>query len=82
MKTFENIDTKEINSIIDTVLTENMTFGEVVDELERTENKYFYISLCNNDILEAIENEKEIAEQLELWLVCIQPIGIYVALHH
>lgn len=81
MNTFEEVTTEELNNIIDTELNENMTFTEVYEELDRTENQYFYISLNDEDVTEAIENEKDIAEQLGLWLVCIMPLGVYVALH-
>lgn len=78
---FEEVNYKDLNKVIDTNLTEDMNFNEIADELDRTENSYFYISLTDEDILEAIENEKEIAEQLNLWLVCIMPQCTYIALH-
>lgn len=81
LDTFEETTTEELNNIIDTQLTDDMTFTEVYEELDRTENKYFYISLCDEDVIEAINNERDIAEQLDLWLVCIMPQCVYVALH-
>ena len=81
MKTFDKISTTELNKIIDTKLTDDMDFVEVYEELDRTENRYFYISLAEEDVLEAYENEKEITDQLDLWFVCIEPQEIYVALH-
>ena len=79
--TFKKVTTKDLNNIIDTNLNDNMNFVQVYEELDRTENRYFYISLSDEDVLEAIEEEKEIAEQLDLWLVCIMPLGVHVALH-
>jgi len=32
-----------------------------------------------NDVLEAIENEKEVAESLDLRLTFIEDLGIYIA---
>lgn len=81
LNTFEEVTTDELNSIIDTELTEEMSYTEVYESLDETEHKYFYVSLSDDDVLEAIENEREIAEQLDLWLVCIMPQCIYVALH-
>lgn len=78
---FEEISNKELNYLIGTNLNKDMTFTEIYEELDRTENNYFYISLCDEDVFEAIESEKEIAEQLDLWLVCIMPQCVYVALH-
>ena len=79
--TFEEVTTEELNNIIGTELDDNMSFSEVYESFDNTEHRYFYISLCDNDVLEAIEDEKEIAEQLDLWNVCIMPQCIYVALH-
>ncbi|MAX51507.1 MAG: hypothetical protein CMH22_05965 [Methylophaga sp.] len=81
LNTFEEVTVDELNSIIDTELNEDMTFTEVYESLDRTEHRYFYISLNDTDVLEAIEDEREIAEQLDLWLVCIVPQCIYIALH-
>lgn len=69
------------NSYCDTNLTENMSFEEAVDDIERANNNYFYVSLCENDVIEAINNEKEIADQLDLDNVFIKELGIYIALH-
>jgi len=71
---------QEFNSYRDTTLTEDMTFAEVVENIENANNSYFYISLSQNDVIEAINDEKEIAEQLDLDLVYLLPQGIAIAL--
>ena len=71
---------QEFNSYRDTTLTENMTFAEAVENIENANNSYFYISLSQNDVIEAINDEKEIAEQFDLDLVYLLPQGIAIAL--
>ena len=71
---------QEFNSYRDTTLTEDMTFADAVENIENANNSYFYISLSQNDVIEAINNEKEIAEQFDLDLVYLLPQGIAIAL--
>ena len=71
----------EFNSYCDTTLGADMTFAEVVDNIESANNSYFYISMSKDDIVEAINNEKEIADQLDLDKVYIKEVGVYVTLH-
>ena len=71
---------QEFNSYCDTTLTESMTFAEVVDNIEDANNTYFYVSMCKDDVVEAINNVKEIADQLDLDKVYIKEVGVYIAL--
>ena len=71
---------QEFNSYRDTTLNEEMTFSELVENIENANNSYFYISLDQNDVIEAIENEKEIAAQLDLDLIYLLPQGLAIAL--
>ena len=71
---------QDFNSYRDTTLTEDMAFSEAVENIENANNGYFYISLSKDDVIEAIENEKEIAEQFDLDLIYILPQGIAIAL--
>ena len=71
---------KEFNSYCDTTLTEDMTFYEAVDNIEKANNNYFYVSACEEDVVEAIESESDIASQLELELVHIDEVGVFIAL--
>ena len=79
MKTFDNYTIEEFNLVTGTKLTKDMTFQEVNDEIEKQEVSYFYISMDENDVLEAIENEKEVAEALDLRLINIQNLDIFIA---
>jgi len=72
---------QEFNSYCDTTLTKDMTFVEVVDNIDDANNTYFYVSMCKDDVVEAINNEKEITEQLDLNKVYIKEVGVYIALH-
>ena len=71
---------QEFNSYCDTTLTKDMTFAEAVDDIDSANNKYFYVSMCKDDVIEAINNEKEIADQLDLDKVYIKEVGVYIAL--
>jgi predicted methyltransferase len=72
---------QEFNSYCDTTIKENMTFAEVVDNIDSANNNYFYVSMCKDDVIEAINNIKEIADQLDLDKVYIKEIGVYITLH-
>ena len=78
--TFRTETPKEFNSYCDTTLTDDMTFSDAVDNIERANNNYFYVSACKDDVIKAINNDLEIAEQLDLDLVFIDEIGVYIAL--
>jgi hypothetical protein len=69
----------DFNLVFDTHLKANMTFAEFIDEIEEKEVSYFYVSMDENDVTEAIENEKEIAEQLDLRLIYISDLGVFIA---
>lgn len=80
MKTqFDKWTLHDFNIVMDTDIKETDTFFEAVDKIEEEEVQYFYISMDANDVLEAIENEKEIAKQLGLSLIYIDGMGIYIA---
>lgn len=71
---------KEFNSYCDTTLRKDMTFAEAIDDIERANNNYFYVSMSEEDVEEAIVNEQEIADQLDLDKVFIKDLGIFIAL--
>ena len=80
MKTqFDKWTLHDFNMVMGTSIKETDTFFEAVNKIEEEEVQYFYVSMDANDVLEAIENEKEIAEQLGLSLIYIDGIGIYIA---
>lgn len=72
---------KEFNSYCDTTLRKDMTFAEAIDDIESANNNYFYVSMRKEDVEEAIVNEQEIADQLDLDKVFIKDLGIFIALH-
>jgi len=71
---------QEFNSYRDTTLTKDMTFAEVIDKIDSANNNYFYVSMCKDDVVEAINDEKEITDQLDLDKVYIKEVGVYIAL--
>ena len=80
MKTeFEEYSVETFNLVFGTDLKTSMTFQEASDNIEQEEVNYFYVSMYDNDVLEAIENEKEGAEALDVRLIYIEDLGIYIA---
>ena len=75
---FEVWGTGDFNCVMDTDLKTNMTFQQAIDEIEEAEVNYFYVSMCEEDVLEAVENEKDIAEALDLRFILIEDLGIYI----
>ena len=76
---FSSYSVNDFNIVTGTDLKSDMNFAEAIDEIEREEVNYFYVSMCEEDVLEAIENEKEIAEALDLRLIYIEDLGICIA---
>ena len=72
---------KEFNSYCDTTLRKDMSFAEAIDDIESANNNYFYVSMRKEDVEEAIANEQEVADQLDLDKVFIKELGIFIALH-
>ena len=70
--------TGDFNCVMDTDLKTNMNFQQAIDEIEKAEVSYFYVSMCEEDVLEAVENEKDIAEALDLRFILIEDLGIYI----
>ena len=63
----------------DTNILPTDTFQEVGDKIDEAEISYFYISMNDSDVLVAIENEKEVAEMLDLRLIFIEELCIFIA---
>lgn len=81
MATFENLSLDAFNKLCSTNIKRSDDFYEAVLKIENEHNLYFYVSMCEQDVLEAIENEKEVADALDLYLVFVDEIGIYIALY-
>ena len=77
---FREESIERFNSYCDTTLHKDMNFLEAIEHIEDADNNYFYVSSCEEDVLQAIEDEKEIADQLDLDKVYISELGIYIAL--
>lgn len=72
---------EKFNSYCDTTLRKEMSFQEAIDNIESANNNYFYVSMRQEDVEEAISNEQEVADQLDLDKVFIKELGIFIALH-
>jgi len=81
LSVFQPISTTEFNSFTDAGLTDTDTFAEICDKLDQEDISHFYISLDDEDVLEAVENEKEIADLLDLRYYTIEPQGIFIAIY-
>lgn len=79
---FDKMSTSEFNSIFETTLEKSMNWHEVIEDFDKNElDEYFYVSVAKEDVVEAIESEdKELIEQLNLWLIYIEQVGVYIAI--
>ena len=77
---FRKMSLEDFNLQCDTTLNSNMSFNEAMNNIESANNNYFYTSMCKNDVIEAYNNEIEVARQLDLEFVFIDDLGIYIAL--
>ena len=78
-KEFNKWTLEEFNRLTEADILPEDSFQEIVDKIEKEEINYFYISMNKEDVLGAIEAEKEIAEALDVRLLFIDEIGIYIA---
>ena len=76
---FNKWSLEEFNRMCDTNILPTDTFQEAGDKIDGAEISYFYISMNDSDVLEAIENEKEVAEMLDLRLIFIEELCIFIA---
>jgi hypothetical protein len=76
---FSKYTIKEFNLITDCSLHKKMLFNEFLDEIDKNDVSYFYVSMNEDDVIEAINAEKEIAEMLDIRLINIYELGIYIA---
>lgn len=77
-KDFDKYSIQEFNLVFDANLeSDNISFHELCEEVDRADVSYFYMSACHEDVFEAVENEIEVAEQMGLRF--IQVCGYYIA---
>jgi hypothetical protein len=78
---FEKISTEQFERQFAYGVDVNMNIGEISDNIE-DEGKYsvFYISRNTDDVLQAIEDEKEVADCLSLRLFNIED-DVYLAMY-
>ena len=67
----------QFNAYYCTALAEDMTFEEVVENVESTNTEYFYISMCEDDVSEAVNEENRI----DLKEIHIEDVGVHIALY-
>lgn len=78
-KNFIEYSIKDFNNLLDIEIKNTDTFQEFVDKIDDDGLSYFYVSMNEEDVLQAINNENEIAESLNLSLIYINELGIYIA---
>jgi len=76
---FEDYSLKDWRDNTDCILHKDMTFFEAVEEIEKKEVSYFYISMSADDVIDAMQNEEDMADMLGLHLIYIVNLGIYIA---
>ena len=78
---YQKMSVSEFNSIFETNLQKGMTYWEAVDEIEKEETDYFYLSMDEQDVTNEIEHEDPLLiKQLHLWTIYIEQVGIYIAI--
>lgn len=60
-------------------LKETDTFSEIWDKIDNDGMNYFYISMCPDDVLEAVENVSEIADHLGVVFIHVLGLDFYIA---
>jgi hypothetical protein len=76
---FQTWSLLDFNRMCDTSILPTDTFQEAGDKIDEAGVSYFYISMCSDDVLNAINAEKEIADLLDLRLIFIEELCIYIA---
>jgi hypothetical protein len=76
---FQKYTVQDFNLITDCKINKDMSFQEFIDEIDSGEVSYFYVSLNNADVLNAIEYEIEVAKMLNLRLIYVYELGVYIA---
>lgn len=78
METKFNVWTIEEFNLLGTQLHKDMSFSEAVDNIEQNEISYFYVSMCKDDVISAVEAEKEIADLLKLHYIYVPDFSMYI----
>lgn len=71
----------QFNLVFETDLQPYDNCEVISDKVENAGHSYFYVSGCSEDVLEAIKEEQEVADQLNLELVCILPSCTFMAIY-
>lgn len=80
--TFNDLTIEKFNFRYDMNITPDMNIDELSTLIDNEPDvNYFYISYSDKDVIEAINDELDVAKQLNLDLVHIIPQGIYVAMY-
>lgn len=79
MDTRKTIDVNYFNDITWIKIWADDNFTTVVEKLDKEDIRYFYISMNKQDVLDAVQAEKEIAESLWLRYFYIKELWIYIA---
>lgn len=69
----------EFNSLLETNILSIDTFSEVCDKIDEAEANYFYMSMNENDLIEAINNELVVFNLLKCHLIFVKEICLFIA---
>ncbi|MCK2000484.1 hypothetical protein MZM54_03635 [[Brevibacterium] frigoritolerans] len=76
---FENVTLNEFNKKYQLQATKDMEIEQFTDYIESKELSYFYASYSIDDVLEAIQEEWDVAEHLKIDYLCVG--GLYIAVY-
>ena len=77
---FEEWTLVEFNNLLVNEILATDTFDKAVDKIENEDLNYFYITMNKEDVEDAVDCEKEIADQLKLRYVFVVDICMYIAI--
>lgn len=76
---FEQMTIEEFNSKYRLNATKEMDIEEFTDYIEGNDLSYFYASYNDEDVVNAVKDEWEVAEKLKIDYLCVE--GLYIAVY-
>ncbi len=87
MRDFSNVSVEDFdvwtlvqfNRLCDTNIKQGDSFETIGQVLDDEDISYFYVSMCSEDVIEALKNEPDIAEMLDVRLIHVPEISLFIA---
>lgn len=87
MKNFDKVNEQDFdvwtlnkfNRLCDSDIKETDSFETICEMLDDEDISYFYVSMCSEDVIEALKTEPDIAEMLDVRLIHVPQISLFIA---